>query len=257
MRVVSALFLIFVVFCGLARAEDPVRFEQRLGSEVSKHSRFQDERGSPVTLEQYLGKPVILNFVYYSCPNLCSWVLDGLVSSLKGIASGLGSRYRVVTVSIDPKDTPREAWKKRGAYLVRYGLSHSEFERAQWHFLTGTRRSIDELARSVGFHYRMDLSSGEYAHPSGIVVLSPDGKVSRYLFGAHFSDAELEDALRTAESHRIGRFVEQILLLCSHYQLSSSRVGEVVLLALRVLGILSTGAVLGAIAWMLRKERRA
>ncbi len=212
-----------------------VRFEQRLGEQVPLDLMFTDETGKPVRLGDYLqGKPLILTLNYYHCPDLCSLMLESLAQSLNGVPFDLGNQYRVLTVSIDPHETPLMAAAKRQQTLFDYTRS-TNWE--GWHFLTGDDTAIDQLTAAVGFHYAYDATSDEYAHPVGIVVLTPEGKVGRYLYGMDYAPNDLRLALVESSQNKIGTLVDQILLACYHYDPALGRYSALALDLTRLGGI--------------------
>ncbi|MDB6021411.1 MAG: uncharacterized protein JWQ04_1268, partial [Pedosphaera sp.] len=169
-----------------------ISFDQKLGANVSPELRFRDESGKLVRLGDYFGKkPVILVLGYYGCPMLCTFVLNGMIGSLQDIKWEIGNQFEVINVSIDPHETPALAAAKKKAYVRRYGR-HDASE--GWHFLTGEEPAIRRLAKEVGFGYAYDERVKEFAHPSGLVILTARGKVSRYLSGVVYSTKELNDA---------------------------------------------------------------
>ncbi len=190
-------------------------FDQKLDAQVPLDLEFRDESGATVKLGDVIhDKPVILNLVYFECPMLCTEVLNGLLSAIKNIKFNAGDEYEVLTVSFDPADTPELATAKKSRYLAEYGRAGAE---KGWRFLTGTEPSIKALAAAVGFRYAFDEKSGQFAHASGIMVLTPQGRVSRYLFGVYYSPADLRLSLIEASAGKIGSPVDQIVLFCFHY----------------------------------------
>jgi protein SCO1/2 len=221
-------------------------FEQKLGASVSLDLPFRDETGKKVRLGDYFGKrPVILVLGYYSCPMLCMVVLNGMISGLQDIKPEIGRDYDVVNVSIDPKETPALASAKKQNYVARFGRPGAS---AGWHFLTGGEPAIRELAGQVGFKYAYDPTLQQYAHPSGLVVLSPDGKVSHYLSGVVFSAADLEHALADAAAAKTGSPIEQIFLLCFHYSPITGKYSALILGVVRGVGIVVLVALAAFIA---------
>ena len=222
-----------------------VSFDQRLGQQIPLDLVFRDERGQEAPLRSYFGpRPVILTLNYYHCPNLCSIALQSLADRLRTLPFTLGEQFSVLTVSIDPRETPAQAAEKR-APLLR-GLPGGSG--ADWHLLTGQAAAIDQLASAVGFRYIYDPEEDEYIHPAGLIVLTPGGQVSRYLYGLDLAPNDLRLALVEAGQQRIGSLIDQIALLCYHYDASTGKYTPVVLAALRVLGlvtILGLGLFLG------------
>lgn len=192
-----------------------VGYDQRLGQQVPPDLAFRDEAGRSVRLGDYFGKrPLILVLAYYECPMLCDLVLQGVVSTLKPLAFNAGDEFDVVVASIDPGETPAMAAETKRALLTRYGRAGRE---DGFHLLTGPQASIDGLTRTVGFRYVYEKERDEYAHPAGLVILTPSGKVSRYLFGIDFPPKDVRLGLIESAEGRIGSVVDQVLLYCFHY----------------------------------------
>lgn len=191
-----------------------VGIEEKLGAQVDPRLTFIAENGYPVEVGAYLhhGRPVILNLVYYSCPMLCSLVLNGQTSALREVPGNPGEAFEVVTISIDPGETFDLAQKKRATYLESYGRPAPG-----WHFLTDRDGNAKKLAEQVGFHYRLDPRTGQYAHAAAIMVLTPEGRVSRYLYGIRFSPRDVRLALAEAGQSKAGLSVDRVLLFCFHY----------------------------------------
>jgi len=221
-----------------------IRFEQRLNAQVSLNSIFRDENGRTVQLGAYFrDKPVLLVLGYYECPMLCTLVLNAMVESAEDMKWSIGREFEVVCVSINPHETPALAAAKKRTYLRRYGRAGA----AQgWHFLVGADPAVRQLAQEVGFHYAYDAASRQYAHPSGLVVLTPAGKVSGYLFGISYPARDLYSALRAASSGQVGSPIQQLFLLCFHYNPLRGKYSTRIILVLRLLGV---GTVMG-LAWL-------
>ncbi len=192
-----------------------VAFDQNLDSQMPLEVPMIDEQGRRVSLGQYLGaKPAILVFTYYNCPNLCPIILHGLSESLRTMQVEVGKEFDVVVVSIDPRETPEQSTAAKAAIIASYGRWGSQ---NGWHFLTAPEDSIVRLADTAGFHYVYDAKSDQYAHPAGILVMTPGGRISKYLYGLEFSPRDLKLALVDASSGKIGTAVDQLLLRCFHY----------------------------------------
>jgi protein SCO1/2 len=231
-----------------------VRFDQKLNAKVSLSLPFRDESGKAVTLGEYFnGQPVVLVPGYYQCPMLCTLTFNGMVEALNDMKWSIGKEFNVVHVSIDPRETSALAAAKKETYLKRYGRAGAS---AGWHFLTGTEPAIRQLTDEVGFHYAYDPGVGQYAHPSGLVVLTPDGRVAKYFFGVKYSASEVYAALDGAAQGRAGSPIERLVLLCFHYSPIHGRYGPLIMTIVRVFG----AATLAAMAWfgiaMLRRERK-
>lgn len=231
-----------------------VAFEQRLNAQLPLDLPFKDEDGNAVKLGDYFGrKPVVLTFVYYECPMLCTQVLNGLESALRVLNESVGDEFDVVTVSFDPRETPALASGKKKAYLDRYKRASA----AQgWHFLTGEQASIDALTKAAGFSYTWDEETKQFAHASGIVVATPAGKLSRYFFGIEYSPRDLKFALMESTTERIGSLADQVLLYCYHYDPAKGNYGFVAMRAVRVGGAVTLFALLGFVFVSLRSEGR-
>jgi protein SCO1/2 len=190
-----------------------VRFEQRLDAAVNRELVFHDENGASVPLENFFREePVVLAMGYYQCPMLCGVVLNALVQGLQDVPPASPDRhFHFVFVSIDPKETVSLANLKRREYLTRYGWESAS---SRWHFLIGSESAIHELANEIGFHYRYDPVSRQFVHPSGLVFLTPHGKIASYLIGVTYPAKDLVNAVAGARSGRVSSPVQQLLLLC-------------------------------------------
>jgi protein SCO1/2 len=238
-----------------AKELEGVGFEPHPGARVPAELTFRDETGRPVRLGDALGgRPVVLTLNYFTCPNLCPLTVQDLASALGDVPFALGDQYEVLTVSIDPTDTPDLAREKKRQYLRPYPNPGIE---EGWHFLTGDEASIARLTDAVGFRYVYDADQHEYAHPSGLVVLTPDGTISRYLYGLDFPPNDLRLALVEASQGRIAGAVDRLLLLCYHYDPETGRYSSLVLTAVRAGGV-ATVAGLGLLLGVLwRRDLRA
>jgi protein SCO1/2 len=236
------------------QANGDVSFEQRLGAQIPLDLVFTDENGRTGALREYLsGAPVLLALVYYDCPQICPMVLESLARSLRPLNFTAGDQYRIVAVSIDPRETPQLAANKKRAVIA---LSRPEAA-GGWHFLTGQQPAISRLAQAAGFGYRENDKSdgGRYVHPTGTMVLTPEGKISRYFYGFDYPPRDLRFALIEASGNRIGSAVDQLLLLCYQYDPRSGKYTITVLNILRMSGIATVLALCGGLALMLRRER--
>jgi protein SCO1/2 len=203
-----------------------VGIEQHLNEQIPPALMFRDETGRAVQLRDYFGKkPMILNLVYYQCPMLCGEVLSGLESALRVLKFDVGKEFDVLTVSFDPKETPEMAVHKKAEYLKRYGRPGA----AQgWHFLTGPPASIDALTKAAGFQYQYDPKSGQFAHATAIMVLTPEGKIAQYYYGVEFAPKDLRLGLIQASENKIGTVVDQLLLYCYHYDPDTGKYGAII-----------------------------
>jgi len=203
-----------------------VGIDQKLGNQAPLNDEFRDEKGQTVQLGQYFhGKPVILALVYYQCPMLCTQVLDGMLHTFKELSWDAGKQFEVVTISIDPRDNVAESAAKQVMFAGLYGRPNAI---NGWHFLTGKDPAIHQLADAVGFRYAFDAQSGQYAHASTIIILTPEGKVSRYFYGISYPVRDVRLGLVEASSGKIGTPIDQILLYCYHYDSSTGKYGLVV-----------------------------
>ena len=217
---------------------DLVGIDQHLDEQVPPDLAFHDETGATVHLGDYFNsqRPVILVLAYYRCPMLCTEVLNGLVDSLQKINLDMGRQYRVVTVSFDPKDSPELAAQKKATYAKSYDRAGTE---NGWHFLTGDQEAIQQLARAVGFRYVYDAATDQYAHSSGIMVLTPQGKLSRYFFGIEYPARDLRLALVESSAGKIGTPVDQLLLLCYHYDPATGKYTASAMRLVRLCGVVT------------------
>jgi protein SCO1/2 len=231
-----------------------VGIDQKLNAQVPLNLAFRDESGKPVRLGKYFGtKPAILALVYYECPNLCTLVLNALLTSAQDLKFDAGKDFEIVVVSFNPHDTAALAAAKKRSYTLHYGRPQ---DAGGWHFLTGDESVIAHLAQSVGFRYVFDSQTNQYAHPSAVMVLTPEGKISRYFAGIEYPPKELRLALIEASHGRIGSLTDQIFLFCFHYNPLTGKYGVAIMRVIRVAGFATVFA-LGAFVFLqLRRERR-
>jgi len=212
---------------------------------------FRDETGRPVPLRSlFRGRAVVLSLVYYQCPMLCTLTLNGLASALSVLTFDVGKDFDVVTVSFEPKETPELAAAKKAVYLRRYRRPGAA---AGWHFLTGDATQIRRLTDAVGFKYAWDERTKQYAHASGVMVLTPDARLARYLYGVEYAPKDLRFAIVEASQGRILSPVDRLLLYCYHYDPTLGRYGKSVMAILRVAAVLTLGG-LGAMIFALRRR---
>lgn len=231
-----------------------VGIDQKLDAQVPLDLPFTDETGRAVKLGDYFGgKPVILTLVYYECPMLCTQVLNGAVGAFKTMNFTAGREFDVVTISFNPKDTTALAREKKRTYVAKYGRPESA---SGWHFLTGQQPAIDALADSVGFRYVYDASTDQYVHASAIMVLTPQGRVSKYFYGIEYPPRDLRLGLVEASDGKIGNPVDQVLLYCYHYDPSAGAYSMVVMNVLRLAGLATVAAIAGFVAVMAARDRR-
>jgi protein SCO1 len=238
---------------GKPKQLENVGIDQRLNEQVPLDLTFRDEAGNDVKLGDYFGqKPVVLSLVYYSCPQLCSQVLNGLTSSLSTVKDfNIGREYNVVTVSFDAREKPELAAKKKATYVEWY---KREGVREGWHFLTGDQEQIDKLTQAVGFHYNWDPASQQFVHASGIMLLTPQGKLSRYFYGIEYSAKDLRLGLVEASDGKIGTPVDKVLLYCFHYDPEQGKYGFVVMNLIRLGGAITLIGVAALMIVMRRKN---
>ncbi len=216
-----------------------VGIEQRLDQQVPLDLTFKDETGKTVQLGDYFksGRPVLLNLVYYTCPMLCGEELAGEASALAELRFTPGNEYEVVSVSFNPDETPKDAAEKKQVYISRMN-EHLEHKTNGdgWHFLTGQQAEIKQLADAVGFHYRRDPSTGQFIHATGIMIVTPTGKIAQYYYGVEFSPKDIRLGLIEASRDKIGTLVDQVTLYCYHYDPKTGRYGAVVTNIMRLAG---------------------
>jgi protein SCO1/2 len=239
---------------GLPRVLRDVGFDQHLNEQVPLDLEFTDEAGRAVHLGDYFeGKPVILVLAYYRCPMLCTQVLNGLVQALLGIPFDAGKEFQVVVVSFDPREKPPLAAAKKHTYLERYGRPGAE---AGWRFLTGEEGPIRRLTEAVGFRYTYDPKNNQFAHASGILVLTPGGRLSRYFYDVSYLPRDVRLGLVEASENRIGSPVDQVLLYCFHYDPAEGKYGPVIMRLVRLGGVLTMVGIGIFITVLWRQERR-
>ncbi|MGH8101428.1 MAG: SCO family protein [Chthoniobacterales bacterium] len=251
-----------VVFIALAQAHaltpgdlSRARFEQHPGLQVSRDLIFQNETGRSLKLGDLFGqKPLIFVLGYYRCPMLCTMINDGLINALENLRANVGADFDVVDLSFDPNERPAAAAEKKALYLRRYGRSGAA---AGWHCLVGDEKSITQLTDQLGYRYVYDPETKQYAHPSGVIVLTPDGKISRYVFGVTFNSTELRDAIAAAKQGKSGSVLSQLFLLCYHYNPITGKYGGLILSILRGASVLTLIAMIGLVALMAGRDRRA
>jgi protein SCO1 len=231
-----------------------VGIAQRLDAQVPPDLIFRDDTGKTVKLGDYFGrKPIILNLVYYNCTMLCGEALAGLASAMRLIKFDVGNQFDVVTVSFDPRETPDMAAAKKIDYVKRYGRPHAA---PGWHFLTGQPDAINALTKTVGFQYQYDAKSNQYAHATAIMVLTPQGRISRYFYGVDFPPKDLRMGLVEASQGKIGNAVDAVLLYCYHYDPETGKYGAMVSNILR-LAAAATMVLLGGLILILWRLDRS
>jgi protein SCO1/2 len=212
-----------------------VGLDQHLNEQLPLDLEFTDEHGKRVKLGQYFkDRPVIINCVYFRCPMLCTQVMNGLLKAAQGMSLRIGEDFDIISVSIDPRETPAMAAAKKETYVRNYRRVGSE---DGWHFLTGDEASIAALTKAVGFRYRYDPESDQYAHASGMVIATPDGRLARYYYGIDYHPRDVRLGLVESAQHRIGNPVDQVLLMCFHYDPKTGRYGLMIDSVIRLVGV--------------------
>lgn len=243
---------------GLPAAERPaalrdVGFDQNLNQMLPLDTEFTDEDGRRVQLSKYFGdRAVVLAFVYYGCPMLCGQSLRSLASTLGVLSETPGQDFEVVSVSIDPRETPALAREKKNLYVGRSGKSSIA---AGWHYLTGTEENIQRLTKAAGFRYAWDEPTQQYAHPAGIVVATPQGKVSRYLFGIDYGPRDLRLAVLEASEEKVGSPLARALLYCYHYDAVRGRYSLAIMRVVQIAGAATALSLVTMIVVWTRRER--
>ena len=230
-----------------------VGIDQKLNQQIPLDLAFRDENGKTVEIGKYFGhKPVILSLVYYDCPMLCTQVLSGMEASLRNISLNIGDDYNVVTLSIDPHEDAKLAHVKQELYTGVYGRPGAA---EGWHFLTGDEPQIKKLADSVGFRYAYDADSKQFAHASAIMVLTPEGKISKYFYGITYPSRAVRLGLVDASEGRIGTPVDSVMLFCYHYDPATGKYGLLVARLIQGGGLLTVVILAILIFVLFRNER--
>ena len=231
-----------------------VGIDQHLDAQVPKDLQFKDETGKSVRLGDYFGqRPVILNLAYFDCSMLCGEVQSGMIGSLKAVNFTPSKDFDIVTVSFDPRETPAMAAAKKKSLLLRYRREGAE---QGWHFLTGDQHNIEALTKAVGYDYQFDPHSMQWAHAAAIMVLTPQGKISKYFYGIEFAPKDLRFGLIEAAQGRIGTVVDSVLLYCYHYNPATGKYGAVIMNVLRLAGA-ATVLILGVFVLILFRREPA
>jgi protein SCO1 len=231
-----------------------VGIDQLLNNQVPLDLEFRDDSGRTVKLAEYFkDKPVVLSLVYYDCPRLCTQVLTGLLGAMKALPMTPGKEFVNLSVSFDPRETPQLAAAKKAEYLKRYDRPGAE---AGWHFLTGDERAIQALTKAVGFRYVWDPVTKQYAHAGGIMVLTPQGKISRYFYGIEYAPRDLRFGVIDASSGKVGSLADQVILYCYMYDPDRGTYGLVVMRLLRIFGGLTIVTLLALFLYLRRKEKQ-
>jgi protein SCO1/2 len=260
-RISICVAIVFVCCCHCSQAAQPsplqpetlasLRFRQNLDTIIPLDQTFRDESGQTIRFRDCLHKqPAILVLGYYECPMLCNAVLNGLLNGLNDLKRTTGKDFDLIFVSIDPKETPRLAAAKRASYLRHYDRPGSE---VGWHFLTGDEPSIRSLSDVAGFQYAYEPASKQYAHPAGVLILTSEGRISKYLFGVSYPPSEINAALTAASQKQIGNPIQELFMLCFHYNPITGKYGALIMVMVRVAGLLT---IAGLAALIIRTARR-
>ena len=242
------------VSTGLPKVLKSVGIDQRLNEQIPLDAVFKDERGQDVRLGQFFhGKPVVLSLVYYSCPMLCNQVLNGMMGSFRQVSFNIGEQFEVVTVSFDPRETPELAAAKKSTYIKAYNRPGAE---ASWHFLTGDETNIKRLTEAVGFRYVWDEQTKQFAHASGIMLLTPEGKLARYFYGIEYPPRDLRLGLVEASQNKIGTPVDALMLYCYHYDPATGKYGAIVMNIVRLAGGVTLFLIVGLILVLRKRSSR-
>jgi protein SCO1/2 len=231
-----------------------VGFEPPLNGQIPPDLAFRDENGSAVRLQDYFGhKPVLLALVYYGCPMLCNQVEQGVVGSLKMLKFNPGQDYEVLFVSFDSRENPGMAAQKKKSALSHFGRPETS---AGWHFLTGSQESIDALTKAANFRYSFDTKANIFAHASGIMLLTPGGRISRYFYGVEYPSRDMRLGLVDASAGKIGNPIDHLLLYCFEYDPTTARYSATILKIVRTGGILTIICIVGGILIFRRRDAR-
>ena len=253
-----AILLLLLTGSLFAQSRTPVPLqnvdvEQMLGAQVPLNVLFKNEKGEDVRISDLLDdKPAILTLVYYECPMLCTQVLNGLITSLRPISFTPGKEFNIITISFDPDESTNLAAAKKTAYLQQYGKSGAE---QGWHFLTGNQEAIRQITSSVGFKYKYDPEIDQFAHASVIMILTPEGRVSRYFYGIEYPSRDVRWALVDASQKKIGTIADKILMYCFHYDPKLGKYSAQVVNLIRIGGVLTLMVLGGFVLKMRRKDK--
>ena len=255
MRLVLALLFALPVFAQTTPLPGKVAIAQKLGTRLPMDLMFRNDRGEVVRLREYFqsGRPVLLNFVYFNCPMLCPLTLEGTASALSELKFDVGKEFDILTVSIDPRDKISRAAELKDKYVKHYGRLDAA---KGWHFLTGHETAIRELTDAVGFQFAYDATRDQFAHGSALLILTPDGRTSRYLYGFQYKPRDLRLAIVEASGGKVGTATDQFLLLCYHYDPSVGQYSRAAMNFARVGGVTTVVALAGFVVVMVRKDRR-
>ena len=263
-----SVFNLFLIFYSLllipyfvwAAEKTPPELEgvgitEQLGAYINLDTSFVDQNGKNISLKNYFkgDVPVVLALVYYSCPSLCNLLLNGLKDTLSRLDWKVGEKFRIVTVSFDPEETYELAAKKRETYLQSLNLPAN----TDWHFLTGQEENIKRLTETIGFSYKYDKSQMQYAHSAAIYVLTPEGKISRYLFGIMFEPRDLKLSLLEASEGKVGNFVDRMIMFCYHYDPQGRKYSLYSIRLMRVAGYVTVLSLAVFLFFLSRRKKEA
>lgn len=243
---------------GLPSALKNVSIEQKLNEQLPLDAVFTDENGKQVRIGDYFGKgrPVVLALVYYSCPMLCTEVLNGVTGAAKGIPNlDVGKDFDVLSISFDARENgkPGLAKNKKDSYVARYGREGSE---GGWHFLTGDQSEIDKMTKAVGFNYYYDTETDQFAHAGAMMVITPEGRVSRYLYGVEYAPKDVKFAIMESSQNKIGSLAEQLYLYCYHYDPATGTYGFKILMLIRTVGVLTVMGIIAMWVYFWRRNKK-
>jgi protein SCO1/2 len=245
------------VSTGLPAPLREVKIEQKLNQQLPLDLTFRDESGREVKLREFFGhKPVVLAFVYYDCPMLCTQVLNSMVTSFRVLPFEIGKEYDVVTISFDPRETPELAQKKKSIYVNYLPEKMRAGATSGWHFLTGDEANIAKITDAAGFRYHYDENTKQFAHASGIMLATSEGKLSRYFYGIDYPARDLRLGLIETAQNKIGSPVDQLLLYCYHYDPTTGKYGAVVMNIMRIAGVLTIVGI-AALVILLKPRKRS
>lgn len=232
-----------------------ITIDEKGGATLPLDLEFADEKGNPVHLRDYFHKdrPVVLQLGYFECPMLCTLVSQGLVDSLNDLTLTMGKDFEVINLSFNPADTPRAAAAKKASFLEAYNRPAGG---ESWHFLTGQQQAITRITDAVGFRYKYIESRREFSHPAALILLTADGRISRYLYGVKFDPKTFRLSLVEASEGKIGTTVDRILLTCFHYDAAAGRYNVAAMTIMRIAGVLTVIALATIITTAIRRELR-
>jgi protein SCO1/2 len=229
-----------------------VGFEPPLNGQMPLDLAFRDETGRAVQLHEYFGqKPVVLAFVYYGCPMLCNQVQQGVVGVLRMLSFNPGRDYEVVFVSFDARETPDMAAEKKRMALAHFRRPETD---SGWHFLIGSEDSIETATKAANFRFTFDAKNNLFAHASGVMLLTPDGHISRYFYGVEYPGRDMRLGLVDASAGKIGSPIDHVLLFCYHYDPAAATYSASILKIIRLGGVLTILCIVGGILVSRRRE---